>query len=171
MDAVAARAGVSKATIYVHFQNKRALFEAIVHRRTETVFGALNLSVNRTDVRQMLTDLARTFIGMLLQDDTLAVYRAVLAETVHQPEVGEAFYHGGPAHTRRLVGEFFVALENRGLMDFTGTDAFLIADLFLSMLAGDAHLKGLFIQKPDETRINRVVDAAVDLVLTRCSKK
>jgi len=170
MDAVAARAGVSKATIYVHFQNKRALFEAIVHRRTDAVFQALQLSDSRTDVRRMLTDIALNFVTMILRDDTLSVYRVVLAETPHQPEVGEAFYHGGPAFTRHKVGEFFVSLEKRGLMDFTGTDPFMVADLFLAMLAGDAHIKALFTAKPDEDRINRVIDTAVDLVLCRCGR-
>jgi TetR/AcrR family transcriptional repressor of mexJK operon len=167
MDAVAARAGVSKATIYVHFKNKQALFEAIVNRRTAAVFGTLEFSEARSDLRQILTDLADKFLNLLLGRETLAMYRVVLAESTHQPEVGQAFFDAGPAYARRQVADYFRALERRGLMKFDGADPAIIADLFLSMLAGDSHLRALFTQAPDQDRVRRIVAAAVELVAGR----
>jgi TetR/AcrR family transcriptional repressor of mexJK operon len=169
MDAVAARAGVSKATIYVHFANKRALFEAIIRRRAERVFGRLEFSETVSDPRQALTDVARLYTGMLQGADSLAMYRVVLAEARQQPDVGEAFYLAGPAYARRRVGEFFTALAARGLLSFVGIDALVVADLFLSMLAGDCHLRALFGQPNDSARVEAVIAGAVGMVMARCA--
>lgn len=169
MDAVASRAGVSKATIYVHFANKRALFEAIIRRRAEAVFGQLEFSESTTDVRQSLLDLGASYISLLMNPDALAMYRVVLAEANQQPEVGEAFYLGGPAYARRRVGDYFVALSRNGRIAITEDEAPLIADLFLSMLAGDCHLRALFGKSNDELRVRRMISCAVDLVMGRCA--
>lgn len=165
MDAVAARAGVSKATIYVHFANKRALFEAIIHRRAESVFGQLELPDTEGDVRQILRDLAHRYVAMVNSPEAVAMYRVVLAEARHQPEVGEAFFLAGPVYGRRKVGLFFSALSQRGLLNIAESDAVQVSDLFLSMLAGESHLRALFGLPSDAAQIDRVVDSAVDLVL------
>ncbi len=169
MDAVASRAGVSKATIYVHFANKRALFEAIIRRRAEAVFGQFEFSENTRDVRQSLLDLAASYIALLMHPDALAMYRVVLAEATQQPEVGEAFYVGGPAYARRKVGDYFIALRRNGRIAIAEDEAPLIADLFLSMLAGDCHLRALFGKPNNDERIKRMIGCAVDLVMARCA--
>jgi TetR/AcrR family transcriptional repressor of mexJK operon len=169
MDAVAARAGVSKATIYVHFENKRALFEAIVRRRAEAVFGELEFSETDGDVRRILLDLAKSYVGLLLSPEGLAMYRVVLAEATQQPDVGEAFYLAGPAYARQRVADYFCVLAKRGLLKLDKNEAALLSDMFLSMLAGDSHLRALFGLVPDSDRVERVIKTAVDLVMARCA--
>lgn len=169
MDAVAARAGVSKATIYVHFENKRALFEAIIHRRAEEAFASLEFSENITNLSQILLDLAKSFVGLIHNPSAIAMYRVVLAEATQQPDVGEAFYLAGPAYARRRVGDYFRALAKRGLLKFEDGEEYLVADLFLSMLAGDSHLKALFGKAPDADRVQRSIKAAIEMVLARYS--
>src|ERR1700761_9598484 len=61
MDAVAARAGVSKATIYVHFEGKRALFEAIIRRHTESLFSLMQMPEKVDDLKAALIVLAQSF--------------------------------------------------------------------------------------------------------------
>jgi len=168
MDAVAARAGVSKATIYVHFQSKRALFEAIIRRKAEKVFGSLEFTPSGGDVRQTLFEMAKNFLRLTLSPDACAMHRAVMAEAAQQPDVGEAFYQAGPAYARRQIGEYFIALGKSGRLKLDPEDAPLLADLFLSMLAGDCHWRALLGQTIDEERIGRISAMAVDLVMARC---
>lgn len=167
MDAVAARAGVSKATIYVHFEGKRALFEAIIRRHTEILFSHIQLPDKIDDLRAALIVMAQSFVEMILMPDALSMYRVVAAEAVRQPEIGEAFYSAGPGYTRQKVGEYFLTLSKRGLMKMDETEAPLMANLFLSMLAGDCHASQLFGRGFEKGRVSRQVEAAVDLIVAR----
>ena len=167
MDAVAARAGVSKATIYVHFEGKRALFEAIIRRHTETLFQHIQMPEKISDLREALSVLARSFLTMILTPDALSMYRVVAAEAARQPEIGEAFYAAGPAYTRQKVGAYFLSLARRGLMRLSESEAPLLANLFLSMLSGDCHAGAMFGRGTQEEAIGRQVEAAVDLIVSR----
>ena len=167
MDAVAARAGVSKATIYVHFEGKRALFEAIIRRHTESLFSHMQLPDRIDDLRQALITLAQSFVEMILKPEALSMYRVVAAEAVRQPEIGEAFYNAGPGYTRQKVGEYFLNLAKRGLMKMDESEAPLMANLFLSMLAGDCHASQLFGRGMEKGRVSKQVEAAVDLIVAR----
>ncbi len=167
MDAVAARAGVSKATIYVHFEGKRALFEAIIRRHTEILFSRIQLPEKISDLRQALTALARSFVEMILTPDALSMYRVVAAEAARQPEIGEAFYAAGPAYTRQKVGEYFLTLARRGLMRLEESEAPLLANLFLSMLAGDCHASAMFGRGQNKACLEEQIRTAVELLVSR----
>ena len=167
MDAVAARAGVSKATIYVHFEGKQALFEAIIRRHTETLFSHIQLPDKIVDLRQALTMLAKSFVEMILKPDALSMYRVVAAEAVRQPEIGEAFYAAGPAYARQKVGEYFLTLARRGLMKLDEAEAPMLANLFLSMLAGDCHASAMFGRGQEEGCLDKQIQTAVDLIASR----
>jgi TetR/AcrR family transcriptional repressor of mexJK operon len=171
MDAVAARAGVSKATIYVHFANKRALFEAIIRNRGEAVFGRVTFAANVADLRQALTDLAQNFVEMMQSAEALDMYRVVLAEARQQPEVGEAFYQAGPGYGRKLVADYLFGLAERGLLDLTRDQAAIVSDLFLSMLSNEHHKRALFCLPVDQAAQARSLAAAVDLIVTRYAAK
>lgn len=167
MDAVAARAGVSKATIYVHFEGKQALFEAIIRRHTETLFSHIQLPDKIVDLRQALTVLARSFVEMILKPDALSMYRVVAAEAARQPEIGEAFYAAGPAYARQKVGEYMLTLARRGLMKMDEVEAPMLANLFLSMLAGDCHASAMFGRGQDKDCLDKQIQTAVDLIASR----
>ena len=67
MDEIAAKAAVSKATIYSHFGNKDALFEAIIRELCERLVTPLRLGeLDRATPQDTLTTFARSYIEVLL---------------------------------------------------------------------------------------------------------
>src|SRR5215813_10350295 len=66
MGEIARQAGVSKGTLYVYFDSREALFEAIVeeecHAQAEQVFA---LDSNDHDVEAVLTRLGRAFVKFI----------------------------------------------------------------------------------------------------------
>jgi TetR/AcrR family transcriptional repressor of mexJK operon len=171
MDAVASRANVSKATIYAHFENKRALFEAMISRRCETTFVDLGLPDSYGDARQALLALAEHFIGMIISPEALAIHRVVLGESPRLPEVGEAFYGVGPVKAQARIARLFSELTRRGLLAVPDADIPVLTDLFIGMLKGDLHLRALLQQPPSERTGARIAEGAVDLVLARYGVK
>ncbi|TAN50612.1 MAG: TetR/AcrR family transcriptional regulator [Rhodospirillales bacterium] len=142
MDAIAAGAGVSKATLYAHFKSKQALFESMIQERCRANMGENVLPAQLgDDPLEGLTALGRQFLGMLLTPDALAAFRLVLAETQRLPELGEAFYRSGPARTMELVTTYIDHLNQAGRLK--AADPALAADLFLAQLKGKLYLKCL----------------------------
>jgi TetR/AcrR family transcriptional repressor of mexJK operon len=171
MDTVAAQANVSKATIYAHFANKRALFEAFIEDRCEQAFATLDCPKRALDARQALYTLAKHFVELVIDPDALALFRVVVSEAPRLPEVGEAFYNTAPRRVLKVVTELFSDLSKRGLLNIPDQDIPLVSELFVSMLKGDRHIRGLLNIPADECNAEDVARMAVDLVLARYGNK
>ena len=89
MGEIARQAGVSKGTLYVYFDSKEALFEAIVEEerraQAEQVFA---LDSNDHDVEAVLTRLGGAFVRFLCQPEALSPLRTVIAIAERMPELG-----------------------------------------------------------------------------------
>lgn len=87
MDKIAARAEVSKRTVYNHFPGKEELFAEILARLWQATAeqGAL---VYRPDkpLRAQLRELMQTKMGMLSDSNLLDLARVAIAAAIHSPE-------------------------------------------------------------------------------------
>lgn len=99
MDAVAAAAGVSKRTLYNHFPSKEVLFRSLAEEMAKRVslFSRLDYRPD-VPIRVQLLEYAHDSARLIDDPETLALYRAVLAEHVRTPALVEcvmARYWGG----------------------------------------------------------------------------
>jgi TetR/AcrR family transcriptional repressor of mexJK operon len=123
-DEVAARASVSKQTVYKHFADKEHLFAEIILNSTVQVVDGLSSAVASTlqgvqdaqDVRKALRDLAGSWLRGLLQPDVLRLRRLVIAEADRFPEVGRAWFDRGFDRALVILGEELQRLADRGLL-------------------------------------------------------
>src|SRR5690349_826343 len=121
MGEIAKAAGVSKGTLYVYFENKEELFEAIVHQQcgvqAETLF---DLNADGADVEAVLTRLGNGFVAFLCQAEKASALRTVIAIADRMPEIGKKFYETGPAcgiamltaYIKRQVDAGMLAVED-----------------------------------------------------------
>jgi TetR/AcrR family transcriptional repressor of mexJK operon len=121
MDEVAARAAVSKQTVYKQFEDKQHLFTEIILGTTGQVVDGLASAFastldEATDVRQAFRDLARRFLDGLLQPDVLRLRRLVLAEADRFPDISAAWFEGAFDRSLVLLGESMTRLAGRGLL-------------------------------------------------------
>lgn len=87
MDKVAARAEVSKRTLYNHFQSKDELFAEILHLLWERSAAEADLPyTSGTPLREQLFDLVMRKITLLADDSFLGLARVAVASTIHVPE-------------------------------------------------------------------------------------
>ncbi len=172
MDAIARAAGVSKATVYAHFTSKDRLFAAILDDGCRRRYALTWPEVPPPErLRPALTEWASRFFDMLLSPDGIAVHRLVLSESVRFPELGRAFYDGGPHVALSSLESFFAALHDRG--DLAVADPSLAAQHFVGMIRGDLYLRRLLglTEVPSEAEITRVIDGAVDAFLAAYGAK
>src|SRR3546814_2076260 len=70
MDAIAAKAGVSKRTVYSHFPGKDVLFAAVMTRHCGTVSGVAGWELDpEVEPREMLTDRGRRFLTLFTRSE------------------------------------------------------------------------------------------------------
>jgi TetR/AcrR family transcriptional repressor of mexJK operon len=168
MDAVASRANVSKATIYAHFDNKRALFEAMIASRCEAAFKGLQVSASYSDAHQALYELGVHFIRLIMDPEAVALHRVILGESPRLPEVGEAFYTVGPTRARQRLMELYRDLTSRGLLSMPEEDMPLMTSLFVGMLKSDMHMRAILGQPADPNiTIEQIAEGAASLIIAR----
>src|SRR5580704_6392661 len=98
MNDIARAAGVSKGTLYVYFNNKEELFEAIVEEECDAqAEGIFDLDLNDHDVGAVLTRLGIGYVKFLCRPEKASAVRTVIAIADRMPEIGKRFYESGPA--------------------------------------------------------------------------
>lgn len=87
VDKVAARAEVSKRTLYNHFASKDELFAAILRILWESSTSELRRAYEpQRPVREQLVELLQGKLAMLADDNFLALARVAIAAALHSPE-------------------------------------------------------------------------------------
>jgi AcrR family transcriptional regulator len=162
MTEIARKAGVSKGTLYVYFDSKEQLFEAIAHEACGAqAEGVFSLDPADHDVEAVLTRLGRSFVKFKCRPGAMSPLRTVIAISDRMPEIGREFYETGPAKGVTKLCHYLESQVAAGIL--TIEDCEVAAAQFLdschttilrSLLfnAGDA---------PAEERINHVVGIAV----------
>ncbi len=98
MGEIARAAGVSKGTLYVYFDSKEELFQAIAQQQCMAqAEGLFDLGAEGDDVEAVLTRLGIGFASFLCQPDKASPLRTVIAIADRMPEIGKQFYESGPA--------------------------------------------------------------------------
>lgn len=93
MDALSARAGVSKRTVYNHFESKEVLFKEIAHQLLQQSAEVLCLSYIATQpLQQQLKRFADNELQLLQSERFMDVAKIMVAECIHSPALAaEAF--------------------------------------------------------------------------------
>ena len=167
MEAIAEAAPVSKPTLYSHFGSKHELFVAVIAGQCETLFSTLSAAtLSHSKPEDGLRAIAEAFTEVLYAEDSLALYRLLIAEQMNFPELGEQVYRASAEPFNQLLASYLEALHKHQLI--TVHDAALSSQLLIGMLhGGSTHFRCLMgLQKGLSTEEKRqLVDGAVNLFL------
>lgn len=150
IDAIAARSGVSKATIYRWWRHKAAILVEAFLASVEPQIAFPDSGSLREDLVAQVASLA----AVLGDPDLGALFVALLAEAQGDAEVADALRDGWQTPRRAAGTEVVERARIRGEID-EGTDP----DLVLDGVYGPLYLRLLFGHAPlDEESIRPLVD-------------
>jgi AcrR family transcriptional regulator len=162
MNEIAKAAGVSKGTLYVYFDSKETLFEALIkdekRRQAERIF---DLEVADGDVASVLTRWGEALIAVMSSPAVVAQVRTVMAVAPKFRRLGRAFYESGPVHGVTRLSAYLKGQADAGLIE--APDPHRAAVDFIQLCQGDIYKELLFCAVDDisEARIAENIRAAV----------
>ena len=168
VDDIVREAGVSKATLYSYFPDKRLLFLEVAKAECKSQSDEAIKQIEATgDIREAMTKAATRMIRFFMSDVGMQVYRIVVGESQRFPEIGHEFYESGPAKVRAILVVFLSKAVAEGRLKID--DVELAADQFPELCKAGLHLQmvlGLRTRVSEE-EIDRVVEGAVDMFLCK----
>lgn len=169
VDDIAREAGVSKATLYSYFPDKRLLFVEVAKteckRQADEVVTIIESA--SMPVADVLRFAAERFIEYMSSDFGLQTYRLCVAESDRFPQLGHAFYHSGPELVRNRLVDYLRKAVARGELAIEDFD--LAADQFAELCKVDIHTRLVFgiCGNCVVHERGRVIEGAVSMFLAR----
>jgi TetR/AcrR family transcriptional repressor of mexJK operon len=171
MEAVAARADVSKMTVYSHFRDKETLFETIVLAASDQMIDALAAPGPDGGLRERLIAVGTVVLGVILGTDTCTMAHTLPAALRANRALADRFYAAGPGRVRAALAAIIAASAGRG--ELAVDDAGRAADDLVSLWEGDMPAKIAFglagLSTPEEIRYRAVRGTDVFLRAYRAS--
>lgn len=173
MDRIAEVAGVSKQTIYKHFKNKDALFEAMVRRRSDALVEPITSMGANASPAAVLEAQGMRFLDLLTRPHYPCLVRVIIAASTQtqSPDAGPHFYENGPLLTLRRMADYLRRQSEAGTLRIA--DPTLAAEQFFGLVNGQLQLRTLLGQdakmSPDQMRAR--AQAAVQVFMAAYGPK
>jgi AcrR family transcriptional regulator len=168
MDRVAAEAGVSKQTIYSHFQDKEGLFKALMERMTIRRFqAAFHTATLQGEPEVLLRQFAETYLNKIIDEEYMALFRLIFAESVRFPELAKLYGRTVIQQGRYLMSDYFRCHPELGFADPEA-----IAQIFFGSLVSYVIAQEIFYGK-ETTPLSRdrLIDSLLSLMLCHVSSE
>jgi len=163
MDAIASAAGVSKQTVYSHFNSKDDLFRSCITGKTTAYGLTAGQMPDDSDVDAVLTEIGRRYLTLLCDAGVVAMFRLMASEANTFPKIVRSFYETGPAATFDSVAAV-IARHLPGYPE-NAQPARRATSEFLSLVRGEYVFELIY-------GIRQGIDAAkIDDHVRRCTKQ
>ena len=141
VDVIAARARVSKATVYSHFADKSALYLATFSDETDTMRAGFVACIGEAapTVERDLQRIGEKLMALTLSPAIVALYRHTSTECARFPAMGQMLYDRGAGVVYPALAAHLRAWEKRGALRLE--DAHAAAIQFSMLCQGDLYFR------------------------------
>lgn len=168
VDTIARAAGVSKATLYSYFPDKKMLFAEVARNECQRQAGAASADIDMSaPPAVVLPQAGRHLLRFFLSEFGQRVFRICVAETERFPELGRQFYESGPRRVENALTCYFDLAIARGELSIK--DKTLAAHQFAELCKAMLFPRIVFgVQTQFEpAEIDRVITGATEMFLAR----
>ncbi|MBS0250241.1 MAG: TetR/AcrR family transcriptional regulator [Proteobacteria bacterium] len=167
MSDVARVAQVSKATLYVYFQDKEHLFTAIcAEKRDRNIAEKIGLLDVDKPIADVLTLFCVELLTTMATPFVIAAHRIVIGVAERMPEIGSEFYEAGPVRVMNAVANYLDHHVAAGRLDIPDTK--LAAAQLCEVVQGGmvkSRLYGVLNDMPPREQVEKTVASGVRLFM------
>jgi TetR/AcrR family transcriptional repressor of mexJK operon len=169
IEAIARRAQISKRTFYHRFDDKAALFSAVVHRIIDRLRPPANvLLADGTDPQEILQRLATLIVRAAVSPEAIALHRLIVAESARFPQLAVVVAQEGAAEGAvRLIARLLERETRAGKLALNNPT--FAAQQFLHMVVGLPQRRAMGLGSPmSASEIEAWPRDVVNLFLNGC---
>jgi TetR/AcrR family transcriptional regulator, mexJK operon transcriptional repressor len=167
VDVIAARACVSKATVYSHFADKSALFLATFADETDEMRAGFIACMEDTSgpIEETLQRIGEKLMALSLSPGIVALYRHTSTECARFPAVGQMLYDRGAGVVYPALAAHLERWEEKGALALD--DSRDAAIQFSMLCQGDLWFRALIgiLPQPADELVRQNVTSAVRVFL------
>ena len=169
IEAVAARAGISKRTLYHRFDDKSALFAAVVHEIIAQIRPPAGVPlIEGTTLHEVLRRLGGMILRAALSPKALALHRLMMAESARFPELVRAVHGDGSTREATTLISGLLARDLRDSKLNAESRAFA-AEQFIFMIVSQPQRRAMGYGAPmTSAELDAWADKSVALFLNGC---
>jgi AcrR family transcriptional regulator len=166
LEEVARRAGVTKGTVYLYFENKEALFKAVVRQTIVPIFalGEEMVAAHRGSAADLFSQLVRKWWELIGETNLSGIPKLMMAEAVNFPVLARFYYDEVITRGHRLMASVVELGIKNG--EFRRLDVKLAVKLAMAPLLHVANWRHSFaLCTPDGLDVARYIDHHIDIFL------
>jgi TetR/AcrR family transcriptional repressor of mexJK operon len=168
VDAIAARAGVGKQTVYSHFGNKEHLFlEVVDEARANAGAGPDDMGQLIVDTGDPQADLAAAgdrLLRAILVPAVAALHRLTVAELTHHPELQRSWRETASEEALQAIAAYLTEAHRAGRLDVP--DPVRAARQFVLLLAAEGRVRSLHGTHPlDDAERREIAGETAELIV------
>jgi AcrR family transcriptional regulator len=152
IEAVAQRVGISKRTFYHRFEDKPALFAAVVHRIIQRLRPRADVPlIEGADLQAMLERLAALILRAALSPHAIALHRLIVAESARFPKLAAVVAREGATEEAvKLIAGLLEREVKAGRLELD--NPVFAAQQFLQMVIGLPQRRAMGLGAPMSAR-------------------
>ncbi|MCA1491931.1 TetR/AcrR family transcriptional regulator [Sinorhizobium alkalisoli] len=132
MNDITREAGVSKGTLYVYFENKEDLFEALIARERSRIVSSIKQLLNDHDsIEVALHDFGVALVTSITSDYTIRAMRTVLGVIDRMPRLAQRFFTATPENGYTVLKSYLDRQVAKGMLSIDDTE--LAAKQFIEL--------------------------------------
>ncbi len=163
VDLIATRAGVSKATVYNHFQDKKALFVASVVEECDAMRSGLERCLARPagELEPTLQRMGEAIMAVYLSPVVLKLFRQAMAEATRFPDIGSMVFERGTLQLQDAIASYLARWHEAGVLQCEDPKAAAVQ--VVALCQGDLGTRSRLgvLQQPADKELRASVARAV----------
>ena len=165
MDDIADIAGVSKQTVYSHFNRKEDLFVTVIQRRCASHNLSPSLFTSQRPCRDVLMEMSQHFVELVMNEGAVKLLRTCVGGAEIHPDVAQMFYRAAPQEVTAMLADYLARQTALGVLQVDNPQN--AARQLLFMLKGDAHLRTLLNLPVTQTQdeLNEYLASCVEVFI------
>lgn len=172
VDDIAREAGVSKATLYSYFPDKRLMFMEVFREelKRENYDGELHVDFDDAP-EKVLSVIIPLIATHLTSEFGVRTFRMAVGESDRFPMLAAEYYESGVENLRNRLAMYLMLCHQRGMLDVP--DVEIAACQLIELTSADIHDRAVLLGagSVDDARINRVCQSALRVFMAAYGPK